>query len=50
MAHFPDSPFLKHLDCIKDPRRHNTRHLLYDMLPDLPLRHHQWRRLLGPGQ
>ena len=32
MAHSPDSPFLKHLDCIKDPRRHNTRHLLYDML------------------
>ena len=32
MTHSPDSPFLKHLDCIKDPRRHNTRHLLHDML------------------
>ena len=31
MTHSPDSPFLKHLDCIKDPRRHNTRHLLHDM-------------------
>lgn len=31
MAHSPDSPFLKHLDCIKDPRRHNTLHLLHDM-------------------
>jgi len=28
----PLSPFRKHLDCIKDPRRHNTRHLLYDIL------------------
>jgi predicted transposase YbfD/YdcC len=26
-----DSQFLKHLDCIKDPRRHNTRHLLSDI-------------------
>lgn len=32
MKHSPDSPFLKHLDCIKDPRHHNTRHLLHDML------------------
>ena len=32
MTGSPDSPFLKHLDCIKDPRRHNTRHLLHDML------------------
>jgi hypothetical protein len=28
----PASPFRKHLDCLKDPRRHNTRHLLYDIL------------------
>ena len=28
----PDAPFRKHLDCIKDPRRHNTRHLLHDIL------------------
>ncbi len=28
----PASPFRKHLDCIKDPRRHNTRHLLHDIL------------------
>jgi len=27
-----ESPFRKHLDCIKDPRRHNTRHLLHDIL------------------
>ena len=27
-----DSPFNKLPDYIKDPRRHNTRHLLYDML------------------
>lgn len=26
-----DSPFFKHLDCIEDPRHHNTRHLLHDM-------------------
>jgi predicted transposase YbfD/YdcC len=28
----PDSPFRKHFDCLKDPRRHNTRHLLHDIL------------------
>jgi hypothetical protein len=28
----PGSPFRKHLDCLKDPRRHNTRHLLNDIL------------------
>jgi predicted transposase YbfD/YdcC len=28
----PATPFAKHLDCIKDPRRHNSRHLLYDIL------------------
>ncbi len=27
-----DTPFDKHLDCIQDPRRHNIRHQLYDML------------------
>lgn len=27
-----NTPFQKHLDCIKDPRRHNTRHNLYDIL------------------
>lgn len=32
MANSPDSTCFKHLDCIKDPRRHNTRHLLHDML------------------
>lgn len=32
MAKTPDTPFNKHLDCIQDPRRHNTRHQLYDML------------------
>jgi len=26
-----DPPFRKHLDCLKDPRRHNTRHLLHDI-------------------
>jgi len=26
------SPFRKHLDCLKDPRGHNTRHLLHDIL------------------
>lgn len=31
MTQSPDSPFLKHLGCIKDPRHHNTRHLLHDM-------------------
>ena len=31
MTHSSDSHFLKHLDCIKDPRHHNTRHLLHDM-------------------
>lgn len=28
----PRSPFKKHLDCLKDPRRPNTRHLLHDIL------------------
>jgi hypothetical protein len=28
--HLP--PFSGHMDCIKDPRRHNVRHLLYDIL------------------
>jgi predicted transposase YbfD/YdcC len=32
MTNSPDAPFAKHLDCIEDPRHHNTRHLLYDML------------------
>jgi predicted transposase YbfD/YdcC len=32
MPSSPDSPFRKHLDCIKDPRRPNTRHLLHDIL------------------
>jgi len=32
MTHSPEPLFLNDLDCIKDPRRHNTRHLLYDML------------------
>lgn len=31
MANSPDSLFAKHLGCIEDPRRHNTRHLLSDM-------------------
>ena len=26
------TPFTKHLECIKDPRQHNTLHKLYDML------------------
>ena len=29
---FPGAPLTKHLDCIKDPRHHNIRHLLQDML------------------
>jgi hypothetical protein len=32
MADSPNMPFEKHLDCIQDPRHHNTRHLLHDML------------------
>ena len=32
MPHSPDSFFSKHLDYIKDPRRHNTRHFLYDII------------------
>lgn len=32
MAHSPDSPFFKCLDSVKDPRHHNIRHLLHDML------------------
>lgn len=28
----PHSPFRKHFHCIKDPRRHNIRHLLSDIL------------------
>ena len=32
MQDSPNGPFSKHIECIKDPRRHNSRHLLYDML------------------
>lgn len=32
MNHSSESPFLKNLDCIKDPRHHNTHHLLHDLL------------------
>lgn len=32
MADAPDTPFAKHLDCIEDPRHHNTRHRFYDIL------------------
>jgi predicted transposase YbfD/YdcC len=32
MADSPQNHFEKHLNCIKDPRHHNTRHLLHDML------------------
>lgn len=32
MANSSDSLFSKHLGCIEDPRRHNKRHLLCDML------------------
>lgn len=32
MRPVPPSPFHKHLHCLKDPRRHNTRHLLQDIL------------------
>ena len=32
MKHSADSPFFEHLDCIEDPRHHNTRHLFHDML------------------
>jgi predicted transposase YbfD/YdcC len=32
MADSPTAPFSKYLECIKDPRRHNTRHLLHDIL------------------
>jgi predicted transposase YbfD/YdcC len=32
MENSPNNCFCKHLDCIKDPRHHNTRHLIGDML------------------
>lgn len=32
MTTSPTAPITRHLDCIKDPRRHNIRHLLSDML------------------
>jgi predicted transposase YbfD/YdcC len=32
MTESPHSLFEKHLDCIQDPRHHNIRHLLHDML------------------
>ncbi len=32
MTDFPVTPLTKHINSIKDPRRHNTRHLLHDML------------------
>jgi predicted transposase YbfD/YdcC len=32
MANSPGSRFFKNLDCIEDPRHHNRRHLLSDML------------------
>lgn len=32
MANPTATPIARHIDCIKDPRHHNTRHLLYDTL------------------
>lgn len=32
MTHVDDLPLAKHLESIKDPRHHNTRHLLHDIL------------------
>jgi hypothetical protein len=32
MADSPQNHFEKYLNCIKDPRHHNERHLLCDML------------------
>jgi|GEM_PF-1115843 hypothetical protein len=32
IENYPIAPLTKHIDCIKDPRRHNIRHLLQDML------------------
>lgn len=32
MTDSPAAPIKRHLECIKDPRRHNIRHLLYDIL------------------
>jgi predicted transposase YbfD/YdcC len=32
MSDSPVAPFSKHLECVQDPRRHNTRHLLHDIL------------------
>jgi len=32
MTDSPITPWARHIDCIKDPRRHNIRHLLHDML------------------
>lgn len=32
MSDCPIAPLTKHIDCIKDPRGHNIRHLLEDML------------------
>jgi len=36
MTQIPNTPFTRHLNVIKDPRRHNTRHLLYDILLIVP--------------
>lgn len=32
MTDCPIEPLTRHIDCIKDPRRHNIRHLLHDLL------------------
>lgn len=32
MVESPFAPLARHIDCIKDPRHHNTRHLLHDIL------------------
>ena len=32
MNESPVAPLTKHINCIKDPRNHNTRHLLHDIL------------------
>ena len=32
MSNSPSTPFGKHMDCIQDPRHHNTQHRLYDIL------------------
>ena len=35
---YPIAPLTKHIDCIKDPKHHNIRHLLQCVIKETPIK------------